>query len=179
MRVVTLLPPATNVTRRLTPPRACRCGGVNPRFPKEPPQISEGVRCRCRPGAGCGKRLFPAKGRCGSGAGGYGDMGREEIRRLWATVWVLTAILPEEGPGAGFAEFCKGRVPPRVCGCGNACFVRILTKRSRRSTLPVLTAKPHSIRPGRTRPEEKTYHRGEGEGEPGLRAGRCFALSEF
>ena len=38
------------------------------------------------------------------------DIGREEIRRLWATVWVLPAILPEEGPGAGFAEFCKGRV---------------------------------------------------------------------
>ena len=48
-------------------------------------------------------------------------MGREEIRRLWATVWVLPAILPEEGPGAGFAEFCKGRVPPRVCGCGECC----------------------------------------------------------
>jgi len=28
------------------------------------------------------------------------DIGREEIRRLWATVWVLPAILPEEGPGA-------------------------------------------------------------------------------
>jgi len=46
------------------------------------------------------------------------DIGREEIRRLWATVWVLPAILPEEGPGAGFGEFSKGRVPPRACGQG-------------------------------------------------------------
>ena len=45
-------------------------------------------------------------------------MGEGEILRLWANVWLSPAVLPEEGPGAGFAEFCKGRVPPRVCGCG-------------------------------------------------------------
>ena len=73
-------------------------------------------------------------------------MSREEIRRLCLNVWASPAVSP-------------GGQPPSL--------VRILTKRSRRSTLPVLTAKPHSIRPGRTRPEEKTYHRGEGEGEPG------------
>ena len=36
-------------------------------------------------------------------------MGEGEIRRLWANVWLSPAVLPEEGPGAGFAEFCKGR----------------------------------------------------------------------
>ncbi len=40
----------------------------------------------------------------------YGDMGEGEILRLWANVWLSPAVLPEEGPGAGFAEFCKGRV---------------------------------------------------------------------
>ncbi len=30
----------------------------------------------------------------------YERLPEEEIRRLWATVWVLPAILPEEGPGA-------------------------------------------------------------------------------
>ena len=37
-------------------------------------------------------------------------MGREEIRRLCLNVWASPAVLREEGPGAGFAEFCKGRV---------------------------------------------------------------------
>ena len=36
-------------------------------------------------------------------------MGEGEILRLWANVWLSPAVLPEEGPGAGFAEFCKGR----------------------------------------------------------------------
>ena len=54
-------------------------------------------------------------GRAGGGmvgAGGYGDMGEGEILRLWANVWLSPAVLPEEGPGAGFAEFCKGRGHP-------------------------------------------------------------------
>mgnify|MGYP000935013068 CR=1 FL=1 len=72
------------------PPRACGCGCNLDNCPKSTKLVPR----RCR------------------------DIGREEIRRLWATVWVLPAILREEGPGAGFAEFCKGRVPPRVCGCG-------------------------------------------------------------
>ena len=46
------------------------------------------------PGVTCGKRLFRAKGRCGSGAGGYGDMGREEIRRLCLNVWASPAVSP-------------------------------------------------------------------------------------
>jgi hypothetical protein len=35
-------------------------------------------------------------------------MGEGEIRRLWANVWLSPAVLPEEGPGAGFGEFSKG-----------------------------------------------------------------------
>ena len=39
-------------------------------------------------------------------------MGEGEILRLWANVWLSPAVLPEEGPGAGFGEFSKGRGHP-------------------------------------------------------------------
>ena len=63
------------------------------------------------------------------------DIGREEIHRLWATVWVLPAILPEEGPGAGFGEFSKGRVPPRACGQGGV----LLLENSPKAFAPIDT----------------------------------------
>jgi len=54
-------------------------------------------------------------------------MGEGEILRLWANVWLSPAVLPEEGPGAGFAEFCKGRGHPHPHARGGT-FCRILQK---------------------------------------------------
>ena len=49
-----------------------RVWGSTPDFRRNPAVTGRGhpgLPVRCRPGAGCGKRLFRAKGRCGSGAG--------------------------------------------------------------------------------------------------------------
>jgi len=51
-------------------------------------------------------------------------MGREEIRRLCLNVWASPAVLPEEGPGAGFGEFSKGRGTPHPHARGGD-FIRI------------------------------------------------------
>ena len=92
-------------------PNFLRNPGHTPDFRRNPAVTGRGppgLPVRCRPGAGCGKRIFRAKGRCGSGAGGYGDMGREEIRRLCLNMWASPAVSP-------------GGQPPSL--------VRILTKR--------------------------------------------------
>ena len=55
-------------------------------------------------------------------------MGREEIRRLCLNVWASPAVSPGGGPGAGFGEFSKGRVPPRAWVWVWERFWRILQK---------------------------------------------------
>ena len=47
----------------ISPPRACGCGCPTPDFRRNPAVTGRGppgLPVRCRPGAGCGKRLFPA-----------------------------------------------------------------------------------------------------------------------
>ena len=46
-----------------SPPRACGCGCPTPDFRRNPAVTGRGppgLPVRCRPGAGCGKRIFPA-----------------------------------------------------------------------------------------------------------------------